>query len=558
MSQEITFDFAGLNSLDDLNLIVNNIQRKILPDPSENSEDVPAKLGDIYQGTSYGAKEFEVDVTIMAYSEQDRVDQMHQLSKLFRHTGSGEFSLVFSDDPAYTYYAHVAEAGDVERVSDKSPWGEFTIKFVCSDPLGYGKHYTEPLDADNDSIQVEGNEQAYPIFTCIPKKDVREIGVIDHNGDYVFIGSNVDPDTGKSPIDNEPLVMKDRSNDLSPWTILSEDNVTFNIENGVVDGKMGTTKNAIKADDFGDVIKAGYTWHGPAIQRYLPASYEDYHIRARLINTQSYTRAKGKVEVYLLDSEGFRVGKIMIKDIGDNKKAYTHVQLGAKSDPEGGNSKAVYYGYGDIDHRPDNKFHIQIQDGTKEIEEDNKKKTVPTWKTVTREEDNTESQFTNFYGYIDLRKVGNKYSVEIMKLSDNQQPAWNKPITARWTDTEGKFSHSLAGVGIYLGKMDIEEDKNGKGNYPENNVKVADLRVWEIKNGGNKTGDEIPVIATEGDEIKIDSEDRTVYKDGDYFMKHLNAGSNFITLEGGQSHGFSFTPSFEDADWYIDYRPTTL
>jgi hypothetical protein len=54
------------------------------------------------------------------------------------------------------------------------------------------------------TIFPDGTGECYPVFTCLPKKDVTKIAITDENGTYVYLGSDVDPDSGDSSIDNEP------------------------------------------------------------------------------------------------------------------------------------------------------------------------------------------------------------------------------------------------------------------------------------------------------------------------------------------------------------------
>lgn len=88
---EVTFNFCGFNSNTDLDLIVNDIKRNVGPEISENVQDVPGMMGKIFQGNSYGQRVFEIDATIKATSEADRVDKIQRLSNLITITGDGEY-----------------------------------------------------------------------------------------------------------------------------------------------------------------------------------------------------------------------------------------------------------------------------------------------------------------------------------------------------------------------------------------------------------------------------------------------------------------------------------
>ncbi|MDQ7860622.1 hypothetical protein RCO48_04665 [Peribacillus frigoritolerans] len=93
--------------------------------------------------------------------------------------------------------------------------------------------------------------------------------------------------------------------------------------------------------------------------------------------------------------------------------------------------------------------------------------------------------------------------------------------------------------------------------YKHNNIALTDVKVWNIIDGGNNSTKAPTVIAHKGDEIKINAEDRTVYK-------------KWCTLYGEFIYRFKF-PNFArehskkhsllnrtlgEADWYSEYRPT--
>jgi predicted phage tail component-like protein len=560
MSEEITFNYCGFDSKNDLFLITNEINRNITADITENIQDIPGMVGQLFQGNSYGQKVFDLEVTIQADSERDRVQKFHDLATLIMQTGYAEYPMVFSDEAEYTYYGHFSAVSKPERISQTSHWAKFTLTFSCSDPKGYGEYELINLPSNPITLTPNGTTECYPVFTCMPKKDVKKIAITDEDGNYVFIGAEVDPDTGNSPINREPLVLNDPCNTLATWTKITSTSLTWELDNGVIGGDMTTTPNAMRVSTTSD----GYAnygspvegkWHGPVRLQWLPGSYDDYRIRVRFVNKQKYNRAQGKVEMYLLDPNGARLGKLMLKDNGTESKV---VFVGFKL-YNGTKNRDLYYGPGTIKKGKSKTITLKIKNGTKTVKEKGKTKTIQQWKTVKLDEDSDTSTFTNFYGYLELEKIGNKYRINIMKLDDNSNPAWSKPITKTWTDTKNEFPKDLAGIAFYAAKYDIYEDTTQPiTRYRNNDLMVSDVKVWNIIDGGNGASlTEPTVIAHKGDEVKINCEDRTVYKNGDYYMKKLYIGSDFPTMQGGITQTFAFEPGLDEADWYMEYRPTT-
>ena len=554
---EKTFTFAGIDSKNDLSLILNDIKRPVSADITENVQEIPGMIGSLFLGNSFGQKPYEVEVTLKANSETDAANKLHILGNLIIETGDGEYPIIFSDEPEWTFYGHISGFTTPERLSDSSHWLRFSLNFNCSDPKGYGKYERADMVANPTTITPKGAGECYPIFTCIPKKDVTKIAITDQDGNYAYIGAEIDPDTGGSNVDLEPLVLNDPCNTLATWTAINTGNLTFKIENGVPSGSMKSTANAISvgttSDGYADYGKVTDTWHGPMRQQWLPGSYSDYRIRVRMWNKQKYARARGKCEVYLLNSEGQRIGKIMLKDKGNSEEVLAQIQIGNETTYQN-----IYYSAGTIKKGKKTTKTVKLGAGTKTITSKGKKKTEQQWKTVKLDEDATTSTFTDFYGYLELQKIGNKYTIEILAIDDDGNPKWKKPITKTWTDTAKKFTKSLAGIAFYTAKGDIDEDRaNPIKRYTNNSMALSDVKVWRIINGGNKNATDPVVIARAGDEIKINYEDRTIYKNGAYFMDHFYIGSQFQNLSGGLPTTFAFEPGLTDADWYYEIRPTT-
>ncbi|MDQ7860621.1 hypothetical protein RCO48_04660 [Peribacillus frigoritolerans] len=151
---------------------------------------------------------------------------------------------------------------------------------------------------------------------------------------------------------------------------------------------MRSTANAIKvALDSNGVSNFGPAtnnskWHGPVRQQWLPNAYGDFRLLVRMYNYQYYPRARGKCEVYLLDEDGARFGKIMLKDVGNSEEVAVQFQIGTSS-----NFKEIYAGKGKSVQKKEkyqnDKVGGQVQ---KKVTSKGKTKTVQQWKTVKLDE----------------------------------------------------------------------------------------------------------------------------------------------------------------------------
>lgn len=547
----IGFNFCGLDSYADLNLIVNEIHDPVGPSVTENAQAVPGMVGNIFQGNSYGSKQIDIDVTIIADSNEERAAMLHDLASLFLQTGSSEYPMIFGNEPDYTYYGHFTSISVPQRLSQTDTNASMTLSFVCSDPAAYGEQKSLSIASSPQSITAEGGIKTYPILSCMLKKDVTKIAVADQGGNYIYLGNDIDPDTGGSPIDNEPRILHDECTSLAPWSAVSSP--TFSLENGVASGSNDSTAwgltyhHAADGSGFGPVTSG--KWYGPVRQQWLSASCDDYQITTWLYNFQHYPRAKGKIELYLLDTDGNRIGRIGLKDAGDgSNEVYMIVELGDSSQ-----HKELYYGTGDIKKTSEsvNEANLQTVAPAKKDQ-----KTTYAWKTIKKIEEITTDTFTNFYGWITVRKVGQQFTCDIMKCDpDTIRPLWSNPIHTAYTDIHNYYQKPLAGLAVYFAKYAITEDTSTPVyHYADNGLSLNDVSVWHIINGGNAAGSAYP-IARVGDEIVINCEEHRVYKNGATWMQELAIGSTWLDLPAGIPKTLAFDPMPGDADWSIDYRP---
>lgn len=561
---EITFTYGSFNSSEDLNLIVNEIKRGILGDISEITQDVPAMIGNIYNGTAFGSKKIDVDCTMKAETEEERAEMIHELGNLFFDDSNDEYDLILSDEPQYAYHAHVSAISTPERISNNSSYSTFTITFVCSKPFAYGEQQKQVITEDVFEFAPVGEAPTYPVFTIIPNTDVSNIAIADNEGSYVFLGQDENTESETTAVNMEPQILNDACNTLDTWTKITQESMKFSTENVVISplADMRTTSTAMHIgqkdgkDYYGENVSK--KWHGAGRQQMLPTACNDYRVRARLYNTEKTFRAKNKIEVYLLATDGTRIGKLMLKDNDETREVMVACDVGYNTD----NRKELYASTGTVSKyktKASDTKTVKVKAGTKTVTKTVKKKkkkvTETVYKTLKLESDFKQSSYTDFYGWLQLEKVGNKYTFSFMKLKDNGQNAWQKAKKYTYTDKKGYSNKQLGGIAVVISKYDITEDKN-KIAYKPNDMALCDVKVWNLLDGGNKKNNQPEIIAYAGEELKIDSEDGRVYRNGVPYMNNLYIGSTFFKCNGGVKKTYSFTPSPNEAEIFVEYVPT--
>ena len=520
------FILDTLDSYADLGIIVEEIENPFMGSLSSSSQDVSGMTGAIFQGTSISSKKIVISCVCLANSAEERAEKEAYIANVLRPFTTNEVSLRFKESNDWEMYVHLSEITSSQRVLKKANSFSFTITFEASDPHQYGKMITQEIRENPVTITADGYSDIKPVFTCIPDTDITKMAIVDDNGDWAYIGNDVDFMQGETPVNNEPLILDDKCSTTVPWTSLENADVTFKLD-GTASGSLKIHNDSIQAKSFGENM-AGY--HGPAFQQYLGQECEDYRVRVRLCNLQHYARSRGAAEFYLLDANGARIGKVALNDKSDGKDPYIVFSV-----ESGSNFKYVYNSSGTVKKGKVTKIKVKTKNGTKTVVVNKKKKTEVAYKTISVPSSTATSTFTNFYGYLDVLKIGNKYTFSVMKLkANNAGNAWSKPITTIFTDTKNTYNKKLAGIAFFLATADLAEDRaNPPIKYTVNTLAITDVKVWNILNGGNGITSKQEIIARAGEELRIDSEDGCFYKNGEPFMDNFYIGSKFPKFTGG-------------------------
>lgn len=520
----IGFTFKGKHS-SDLGVEIIDYTPPLLPENEGNTESVSGRVGSFYFGPNIGQRNIDLDIQIITDNLTDLTTQSSLIADWLMQTDNEETELVIDDNTNKTYYGRFEGESTLDKLLYN---GRATVRFVCSDPYAYYPQEDFELTSGSSIVPVSGSQPTRPIIGAVLKQDITYLAV-SNKDDYLYIGEGVDPDTGETPLKPSEVVINDPMNDISRWTSVTTNTLTFDLDykNGKIDGSFTTTANVIKADDYG----VGSQWHGPMSKVVLPQALDNWRIRMRLQNSASAQKQQGKLEIYLVDAQGRRIGLLQVKDNDANTEVnIMKLQIGAQYSttyPE----KNLFNETGTI-----KKTYKTVK---------KKKKVKGKWKIVTEKvQTGAYSGTRDFYGYLILEKLGNKFNAQIVKLDSNLQPVWTKK--ASYTDKNNVYTRALQQLNIYSAAWSTRD--------PNKIMCFTDLRVEKLNIVANTAPQ---VIAHAGDEIHFDCETETVYKNGIPFMENLAIGSSWLNLNGGDSETINVSP-YDAADWTVSVRPRTF
>lgn len=526
---ETTFKFAEFDSKTDLNLYIKDVQRSITGDLSAQVNTIPGRRGELYEGTKFGAKQIIVEAIIKANNEKERVLRARELGQLVDSTGDNSlYPLIFSDEPDITYWCYVNNYSTPSRVLERGADTDITITFNAPEGVGYGERVSQIITEPTVKITPTGTAPTYPVLTLQVGEPITKAGVATEE-DFVYVGSEVEEGTNTA---TSKMVLNDPCNTMATWTQLTTP--SFNIENGIVGegATMYSTGDAIQVTKkdgrfyYGD-SKDKTKWQGPVYQQGLPSLLRDWKITARIYTDNRYARSRSKIELYFLNSVGARIGRIMVKDNGIDLQNELLVEIG----PNDVNQDVF------LASRDAHKITKSAKTTTKTISITDKRKTTDkkagykkgdTYsRKLSVQSNDTENQFTDFYGSITLEKKGNKYTVEIQPMEKGGVAKGSK-FAKTFTDSNNKYTEMMenfAGVALYSATLPITEDSGTTApTYKQNVVQLTDLRVWNLGQSGADPSDIFEV----GDEVIFDLDNGYVYKNGE--KANFAIGSNFFSI----------------------------
>lgn len=538
-----TYDGAYMKQL---GYFLNNVVVSS-PEISPENVNVPGRLGTLNMGNDIGSRQITLDVSLYCSSQEDFNEKRLYLENLVILQEPVEKPLVLDTDAQWTYYGQFTGISDFEWVNGYDY--SVTLTFTCADPLKYGEQMTYNIANNILKFTPRGQKQTFPVIHAIAQKDATWCGLstVDQ---FVYVGGKVDVETGETATTIYNPVLTDTAQNMDLWQRQSSETFT-QVDNGTV-GKgsyFQQSDDDINVKDFGENTGKSTEWYGPALKRMLTKQLANWKVTWRIQSMNNYKRAENKFELYLLDNAGKVIGKLGIKDNGEGSEQEINVQV-YRAD---GSVKSV----GQFKPTVKNKKAVALSRKQKVKKTDSKGKVTYSYITLKESlnENNSTNDLTDFYGYIEIEKVGNKFFATVVKLDTKNRNELNRWESV-WTDEFDTFKKDLAGFVLYAGKRSITEDAKGIS-YKSNYLAFCDLKVYERAEIKEETilSSTPEVIIWEGDELIFDCERGRIYKNGQLFMDAMHIGTDFIKFIGGVQDEIVFAEGF---DWTMHIRPTAL
>lgn len=155
LPNELGIVFRGIHSRN-FGLKLQTVADQPFGTMSEQIQDIPAIIGDMYQGMNIQSKTINIGFrTVGITSNQDKENRIHMIADWLKPINDGEDELRIDILPRWMFYAHVNSAFDI------TPSGlynfSFVIPFSCSDPHMYGEQKQYAINGFNLAMGT-GNE----------------------------------------------------------------------------------------------------------------------------------------------------------------------------------------------------------------------------------------------------------------------------------------------------------------------------------------------------------------------------------------------------------------
>ncbi|MGY5438486.1 phage tail domain-containing protein [Lactiplantibacillus argentoratensis] len=565
--QRDDFEYAGLNSRDDLQVEMGNVVLPSAPAMAEQVTDIPAMYGNQFNGTDFTSRTINIPVSIYCADNQDRFNQtMHNLSGLLLSDDPSdngkEYPLVFGFEPKVTYWGHITTISDPTPINTGMYDMTLTITFVQSDPRATLPQVEKPLNNGLNTITVSGTAQTEPVIQIIPKRALKHIGFTLNGGQY-GIGPETPEDQASAvkpytDVVRDPIAsMATWSNDSSVTSVMKTSN------NPIYQGSCEINSfstvmivaNKSGKKDYGP-LPSGVedTWYGPAY-RYtgMTQSLTDWRVVTSLYHLKysgiHNSRAMARCELLLLNANGEMIARFGILDLGGGSKPLIRLQLcepGSYMDKGDGKHRNLYYGYGPsgaVKNRRDKYVRIKsISDKTRKF-----------ITLINREESDCISDGVFV---LDMTKKGQVFKWSITQYDTRTGQPYKDSrkhlvVSGTFVDRNNQFSSPLGGVGVTFLKFPIAEDHNNVA-YKDPFMSLPNLRIWQV----NKVDEsDTTYIANAGEEIVLNCENNSTTVGGklvspvwstDY--PKLKPGVNSLSMFG----------DLDDAQMTLKYLPKLL
>lgn len=587
--QRDDFEYAGLNSRDDLQVEMGNVVLPSAPAMAEQVTDIPAMYGNQFNGTDFTSRTISIPVSIYCADNQDRFNQvMHNLSGLLLSDDPSdndkESPLVFGFEPNVTYWGHITAISDPAPINPGMYDMTLTITFVQSDPRATLPQVETPLKNGLNTITVDGTARTEPVIQVIPKRDLKHIGVTLNGGEY-GLGPDSDEDQAVAVKPYTQVVNSDVLNTMAEWT--NDTNAIAQMKTagdytyqGEADSNRDTQVLMVK---FANGVKQYGSnkpdWYGPGVRfTGMTNSLTNYRVKTRIHHIKhSGThngRAMGRVEVLLLDPNGATIGRFGLADSAGGGTPTCYLQItkpgGAFSGGDG-KHETLFMGKGPSGssrNGRDQKIKIKTGTTTKTVVKRSRhkhgkvttrtiKRRIDKYTTVINKEES--SALSTSWLELDLTKNGKVFSWSITQYytngSHSGQPCKNPKkyllVHGTFVDRDSNYQSALGGIGGVFFKHSITEDDKNVG-YENPYLSITNLDIYQVNDVAQ---DRPKYIASAGQEIVLNCESDSTTVGGklaspiwstDY--PKLSPGVNSLTMIG----------DLDDAQITLKYLPRLL
>ncbi|WP_072536172.1 phage tail domain-containing protein [Lactiplantibacillus plantarum] len=584
------FEYAGLNSRDDLQAVMGAVTLPSAPAMAEQATDIPAMYGNQFNGMDYTSRTISIPITIIARGSQDKYNQiMHNLSGLLLSDDPSdngkEYPLVFGFEPKVTYWGHITAISDPQFINQGAWDATLTITFVQSDPRATLPQVETPLKNGLNTITVDGTARTEPVIQIVPKRDLKHIGFTLNGGEY-GLGPDSDEDQAVAVQPYTQVVNSDVLNTMAEWTndstaIAQMKTAGDYIYQGEADSNKDSQVLMVKLSN--GVKQYGThqsNWYGPGVRfTGMTNSLTNYRVTTRIHHIKhSGThngRAMGRVEVLLLDPNGATIGRFGLADSSSGGTPTCYLQItkpGGTFAGGDGKHETFYNGKGpsgSSSNGKDQKIKIKTGTTTKTVTKKSKnaktgkvttksvKETVTNYITVVNKEE--KSALSTSWLQLDLIKNGKVFSWSITQYytsgSHSGQPCTDPKrfliVHGTFVDTNSNYQSALGGIGGVFFKHSIAEDDENVG-YENPYLSITHLNIYQV----NDVAQDAPkYIASAGQEIVLNCETDSTTVGGklaspiwstDY--PKLSPGVNSLTMIG----------DLDDAQITLKYLPRLL
>ncbi|MCT3065535.1 distal tail protein Dit [Lactiplantibacillus pentosus] len=583
------FEYAGLNSRDDLQAVMGAVTLPSAPAMAEQATDIPAMYGNQFNGMDYTSRTISIPITIIARGSQDKYKQiMHNLSGLLLSDDPSdngkEYPLVFGFEPKVTYWGHITAISDPQFINQGAWDATLTITFVQSDPRATLPQVETPLKNGLNTITVDGTARTEPVIQVVPKRDLKHIGFTLNGGEY-GLGPDSDEDQAVAVQPYTQVVNSDVLNTMAEWTndanaIAQMKTAGKYIYQGEADSNRDTQVLMVKlANGVKQYGSHQPDWYGPGVRfAGMTNSLTNYRVTTRIHHIKhSGThngRAMGRVEVLLLDPNGVTIGRFGLADSAGGGTPTCYLQItkpGGTFAGGDGKHKTLFMGKGpsgSSSNGRDQKIKIKTGTTTKTVVKRSRnkhgkvttrtiKRRVNKYTTVVNKEE--KSALSTSWLELDLIKNGKVFSWSITQYytsgRHNGQPCKDPKrfliVHGTFVDRNSNYQSALGGIGGVFFKHSITEDDQKVG-YENPYLSITHLDIYQV----NDVAQDAPkYIANAGQEIVLNCETDSTTVGGklaspiwstDY--PKLSPGVNSLTMIG----------DLDDAQITLKYLPRLL